>query len=78
MPRSFKAPRQERPPPPQSRSPWKAASLFAAPWTSRQYIELALKQANHNKNGAAKLLGLNSHQFLTARMNKLGIEEKWG
>jgi transcriptional regulator with GAF, ATPase, and Fis domain len=41
---------------------------------SRQYIERALHQTHNNKRRAAELLGLNSHQVLTDRMNKLGIK----
>ena len=41
---------------------------------SRQYIERALLQTHGNKQRASKLLGLNSHQVLSARMNKLGIK----
>lgn len=44
---------------------------------SRQYIQVALKLANHNKNSAAKL-GLNSHQVLTTRVKKLGLKESLG
>jgi DNA-binding NtrC family response regulator len=41
---------------------------------SRQYIRRALQQTNFNKDRARKLLGLNSHQVLSARMEKLGIQ----
>ncbi len=41
---------------------------------SRQYIQQALQQTNFNKDRARKLLGLKSHQVLSARMEKLGIK----
>jgi transcriptional regulator with GAF, ATPase, and Fis domain len=40
---------------------------------SRQYIQQALTRTGQNKRQATKLLGLNSHQVLTARMKKLGL-----
>jgi DNA-binding NtrC family response regulator len=40
---------------------------------SRQYIQLALTKTGQNKRQASKLLGLNSHQVLTARMKRLGL-----
>lgn len=41
---------------------------------ARRYLERALKQTNHNKARAAELLGLNSRQTLTNRMNKVGLK----
>lgn len=40
---------------------------------SRQYIQLALTRSGQKKRQASKLLGLNSHQVLTARMTRLGL-----
>jgi DNA-binding NtrC family response regulator len=40
---------------------------------SRQYIQQALTKTSQNKRQASKLLGLNSHQVLTARMKRLGL-----
>lgn len=40
---------------------------------SRQYIQLAMTKTGQNKRQASKLLGLNSHQVLTARMKRLGL-----
>ena len=40
---------------------------------SRNYIQQALTKTSQNKRQAAKLLGLNSHQVLTARMKRLGL-----
>jgi transcriptional regulator with GAF, ATPase, and Fis domain len=41
---------------------------------SRVYIRRALEQTHGNKERARKLLGLNSHQVLSARMKKLGVK----
>lgn len=41
---------------------------------ARHYIPLALKKTGGNKTRAAELLGFNSHQVLTNKMEKLGIE----
>jgi transcriptional regulator with GAF, ATPase, and Fis domain len=40
---------------------------------SRQYIQLALAKTGQNRRQASKLLGLNSHQVLGARMKRLGL-----
>jgi DNA-binding NtrC family response regulator len=40
---------------------------------SRQYIQLALTRTGQKSGKRRKLLGLNSHQVLTARMPRLGL-----
>ena len=42
---------------------------------SRWYLEQAMEQADGNKTGAARLLGLKSHQVLTSRLKKHGLED---